>query len=131
MSILIKDMAMPKSCYRCPFFTQVYYLNKNDEADILSKCKRTGEFTWESVDGYLPNCPLVHVPEHGRLIDADALMAHFEKIADIEWNKKAAPISWSYAFEDVMDDIENAPTIIPADHIGDANEMVTDKEGEG
>ena len=71
MSILILDMEMPKNCYGCPFFKQVDYWNKKDEADILSKCKRTGEFTWESVNRFLPNCPLVPVPEHGRLIDAD------------------------------------------------------------
>ena len=53
--IYIHGMEMPKNCYGCPFFAQVNYWNNNDEADILSKCKRTGEFTWESVNGYLPN----------------------------------------------------------------------------
>ena len=74
MSILIKGMEMPTSCYACMFFAQTNYWNKEDEADILSHCKRTGEKTWESVNGYLPNCPLVPVPPHGRLIDADALV---------------------------------------------------------
>ncbi len=68
MSILISGMEMPTSCYGCPFFVQVDYWNNNDEADILSKCKRTGEFTWESVNGYLPNCPLVPVQEHGQIL---------------------------------------------------------------
>ena len=74
MGVYIKGMEMPTSCYACMFFAQTNYWNKEDEADILPHCKRTGEKTWESVNGYLPNCPLVPVPPHGRLIDADALV---------------------------------------------------------
>ena len=68
MSVYIKSMEMPKNCYGCPFFAQYNYWNKDDEADILSHCKRTGEKTWDSVNGYLPDCPLLPVPDHGRLI---------------------------------------------------------------
>ena len=71
MSVYIKGMEMPKNCYGCPFFAQYDYWNKNDEADILSHCKRTGEKTGDSVNGYLPNCPLIPVPPHGRLIIED------------------------------------------------------------
>ena len=110
MGVYIKGMKMPTSCYGCPFFTQVDYWNKNGEADILSKCKRTGEFTWESVNGYLPNCPLVPVPEHGDLIDRYDLK---NKEITIDYDE------WDDTFEDgllfVADLIDNAPTIIPAD----------------
>ena len=68
MGVYIKGMEMPKSCYACMFFAQTDYWNKEDEADILSHCKRTGEKTWESVKGYLPNCPLVPVPPHGMTV---------------------------------------------------------------
>ena len=106
MSVIIKGMEMPKNCYGCPFFKQVDYWTKNDEADILSKCRRTGEFTWEKVNGYLPNCPLVPVPKHGDLIDRDALPWENQGLMltdPEEWGLKA----W---------DIEHAPTIIPADN---------------
>jgi len=43
MSILIKDMEMPKSCDECPLYTCMH--NHDD-------------------------CPLVPIPKHGRLIDA-------------------------------------------------------------
>lgn len=79
MSVLINGMQMPKCCYGCPFFKQVDYWNKSGEIDVLSKCKRTGEFTWESANGYLPNCPLVPIPPHGDLIDRDAMIADIQK----------------------------------------------------
>ena len=52
---------------------------------------------------------------HGRLIDADALVAVFKDMAKCEWNQKVSPISWAYAFEDTIDEIDNAPTILEAE----------------
>jgi len=111
--IYIPGMEMPTRCIACQ-------LNYDSCACILTGTR----FYKHGVDfdpgeEKLPDCPLIPVPDHGRLIDADALTAHFKEIADIEWNKKAAPLSWTYAFEDVMDDIANAPTIIPADKEGE------------
>lgn len=92
MGVYIKGMTMPKNCYGCPFFTQVDYWNKNDEADILSKCKRTGAFTWESVDVYLPNCPLGPVPPHGRLIEeADAIETAWMILRGLGYLKEENP----------------------------------------
>ena len=107
MGVYIKDMKMPTSCYACMFFAQTDYWNKEDEADILSRCKRTGEKTWESVNGYLPNCPLVPVPPHGRLIDADALIVDLmdrgiEGIQTDDWHE-------------IQQAIADAPTIIPTE----------------
>lgn len=51
---------------------------------------------------------------HGRLIDADALTEMCQEMQRIEWNNKASPHSWAYAYESFEDDIDNAPTIIPA-----------------
>ena len=61
MSILIKGMEMPKNCSECP----------------LVVCL--------SVES---DCPLVPVPPHGRLIDADALMLkildYIEEYSDVD-----------------------------------------------
>jgi len=73
MGLYIKGMEMPKNCYGCPFFKQMDYWNRNGEADILSKCKQTGAFTFESVDGYLPNCPLIPIQPH-KLIDREQIL---------------------------------------------------------
>lgn len=52
---------------------------------------------------------------HGRLIDADALETVFKDMAKCEWNQKVSPISWAYAFEDTIDEIYDAPTILEAE----------------
>lgn len=58
----------------------------------------------------------IQIPKgHGRLIDADALVAVFKDMAKCEWNQKAFPISWAYAFEDTIDEIHGAPTILEAE----------------
>ncbi len=63
MSILIKDMKMPQNCCECPFEKDVFY-NRSDD----TICAITGKLTG------INKCPLVEIPPHGRLIDADALM---------------------------------------------------------
>ena len=64
MSVLIKGMEMPKNCDSCP----CYYETEGawrDECQVLRKeCAISEERpSW---------CPLVEIPPHGRLIDADA-----------------------------------------------------------
>jgi len=46
-----------------------------------------------------------------RLIDADELTKRYQQMMEHDQNYNAAPISWVAAFEDFIDDIENAPTI--------------------
>ena len=104
MGIYIKNMEMPTNCFGCPFFTQVNYWNENNEADILLKCKRTGEFAWESVSCYLPNCPLIPIPEHGDLIDRSCLCD------DSIGGDYGSGIRVYYAYE-----VEHAPVVIPAE----------------
>lgn len=65
MSVLIKGMEMPKSCESCPCKT----------ADAFGGlgCQATGYIPLRKVNQDRPdNCPLVEIPPHGRLIDADA-----------------------------------------------------------
>lgn len=58
------------------------------------------------------------VPDHGRLIDADAL------------TQNAYMLNEHYTYRRVYsaDDVESAPTIIPTDHFRDAAKMMS-KEG--
>ena len=76
MSILIKGMEMPESCHKCEFI------------DILPTCPcrkmEDGDFWYNvslAVDVH-KDCPLVPVPPHGRLIDADANLAVMMRVLD-------------------------------------------------
>ena len=66
MSVLIKRMEMPKSCNECFAAYGGFCFVALPESD--GKCKQGGRPS---------DCPLIKVPPHGRLIDADAL--HFVK----------------------------------------------------
>ena len=98
MGVYIKDMEMPKNCRACrlkmncedcegfecvcpPLHTQIGHLD-----DLLTDKRRD-------------DCPLVPVPPHGRLIDADALIAAHKDVC-----------SRSMKFN-----LDLAPTIIEAD----------------
>lgn len=75
MSVYIKGMEMPKSCYKC-------YLRQRNGMDFV--CPVTHErfsITDVNILEYrLDRCPLVPVPEHGRLVDADALPTNADRI---------------------------------------------------
>ena len=92
--IYIPGMEMPKSCDEC-----------------------WAEYAYEICNSHSGTCPLVPVPEHGRLIDADALGISLEKLAADKWNQKTAPVNWSYAFEECLEMVDNAPTIIEQNFI--------------
>ena len=61
MGVYVKGMEMPKSCSLCPF---CFGAN--------NVCPWTREYA--NSNGRHKLCPLVPVPKHGRLIDADALL---------------------------------------------------------
>lgn len=102
MSILIKGMEMPTSCYQCVFLFhperhgKVYCTAVEPMMDISETLS----------DERASDCPLVPVPPHGDLIDYDFCMENYELLHDDDGN----PV---YAVR--MRDINNAPTIIPAD----------------
>ena len=75
MSILIKGMEMPKSCMDCPFKG---FDRAGGRGNI---CTINDSITIHAVlDGVdikfvrMGDCPLVPVPQHGDLIDRDALI---------------------------------------------------------
>ena len=99
MSVLIKGMEMPGSCYYCPFADGSWgYSPPHKKRCLISGKDMPVDERY--VQKNQPVCPLVPVPPHGRLIDADKL---------------------DYSNTDLlgnhivyMVDIEDAPTIIPA-----------------
>ena len=58
MSVIIKDMDMPKSCFKCEIYCRPYF--SSDKVIFTQR---------------LANCPLVALPKnHSRLIDGDYLV---------------------------------------------------------
>ena len=93
MSVLI-NMEMPKSCNACMFDEYgLCLINKN----------------LEGKDELTHSCPLIEVPPHGDLIDAQEemrLMQSCEYDTYDDYNR-------------AFDMLDNAPTIIPADKDGE------------
>lgn len=46
-----------------------------------------------------------------RLIDANFLDDRCRRQIAEEWNKKVAPVSWSEAYKEFLDDVWDAPTV--------------------
>ena len=88
MSVLIRGIEMPKNCFTCRF--------------------KNLEICYEG-------CPLIEVPPHGRLIDADALYEHMVKVHR-EWVENPE----QYNIIPTVDD-ENmllyAPTVIEREEV--------------
>lgn len=83
MGVYIRGMEMPKSCGYCPML---------DDYGDYPFCQLTQEqrgYNFPVAVKRMDKCPLIPVPPHGRLIDADA-----------------------YAFPG---DLNDEPTVIPAD----------------
>ena len=80
MSILIRDMEIPKSCDKCRFC-----VNGFTDAAPMYECAVQSyenvsvlvESNGEPFDFRPDWCPLVELPPHGRLIDADELKSKF------------------------------------------------------
>ncbi len=104
MSVLIAGMEMPNDCPMCP-------MSHWDAGDNFRGCEivpgkkhaiRDPEY---ANSDHRPNwCPLVPIPEHGRLIDADALEEFIRK----DWDKND---HW------IAEVVYSRPTIIPAEEV--------------
>ena len=110
MSILICGMEMPTSCGDCKAFV-CYKQWAGDVGDCFCGITKNDAKAKEKN----ADCPLVPVPPHGRLIDADALIEkviakYLEHERKGEFVFAAAEIK-----QDIVDLISNAPTIIEAE----------------
>ena len=101
MSLLIKGMEMPKNCLECEATATDYW----------------GKYcTFTGIDclniGRQKNCPLVEMPPHGRLIDADALLESIK-----EARKKDPDVEDVYIddYFTVAEWVVSAPAIIESE----------------
>ena len=97
MSVLIKGMEMPKCCSEC------FALDDSGDYPFCLITQETRGYTFHRREVRMPKCPLVGVPPHGRLIDADAIPWENQTMTyDDEWAIKAY-------------DLEQMPTVIEAE----------------
>ena len=96
MSVLIKSMEMPKRCLDCPFMVS----RDNDDCILQTEVENELARTWEELKA---SCPLIELPPHGRLIDADKLS-----------NQKYENI-WTNRLVIDADDLNDASTVIEAE----------------
>ena len=111
MSVLIKDMEMPKNCDNCWAL---------DDYGDYPRCLITEEqrgYNFPIREKRMDNCPLVEIPPHGRLIDADALRLLY----DFNGYKPTGDMT-EEEFDRLMcrlpvirANIDDAPTIIEAE----------------
>ena len=102
MSVLVEGMEMPKTCCAC-------FCARGNECGITRYEPTFAEWYEDGVK----DCPLIPVPPHGRLIDADALEEHDGWLRDSMYFAQESShthIQFIYA-----NDIINAPTVIEAE----------------
>lgn len=112
MSILIKGMGMPRHCEDCPFL---------EFSGDYPYCVATGTqkgytFIPKLRTERMDSCPLVEIPPHGRLIDADKLRDVQQ--ADADFFKGSNDYGEKSRYDEAINavaNIINAPTIIEAE----------------
>ena len=95
MGIYIKGMKPPNDCYECPC--------KKWVDDGCAGCVADGKIHNASKP---IDCPLVEIPEHGRLIDLDKLLRDATRY-----------VSYPPHYEQMLarSEVEHAPTVIEAE----------------
>ncbi len=120
MSVIVKDMEMPKNCYTCNLCN--YYNEPNQGCYCVAL--RADLHSTDIMKERAKNCPLIKVPPHGRLIDGDALVASFKGSIEechkwaneIEGGEMYARVSQSLGtFVECSLRTKGAPTIIEAE----------------
>lgn len=96
MSVLIKGLEMPTACSKCDCGNGDYGF-----------CQITRDSWWhiDPSTERMDNCPIVPIPDHGDLIDRDALNDKAEFIGDA-FSGRGGYAVWAI-------DVVNAPTVIP------------------
>ena len=73
MSVYIKSMEMPECCDACSF---AYWsnLHQTGSCDLLDGEQCFDDYSTDYIIKRSEHCPLIPVPPHGRLIDADEFL---------------------------------------------------------
>ena len=104
MGVYLPNMEMPTRCGRCDMRIPVY----DDGIFDHYECCITAAII-DNLGEKMEDCPLIPVPDHGRLIDADAL------IKNLSLDENDAENGASLLMAIFIEVLKAAPTIIPAE----------------
>lgn len=93
MGVYIKNMEMPKSCGYCPM------LDDYGDYPVCNLTKEQRGYNFPVAVKRMDKCPLIPVPPHGRLIDAD----------------RFSTVLMNDEYQDAFHILAQTPTIIPAE----------------
>lgn len=115
MGVYIPNMEMPKNCDGCQIMT---YEDTNciSVHELYCGCPIVFRAHPQHEERRPDYCPLIEVPKHGRLIDADALRSLYDNIAydaDGITNEEFDKMTVSVAV--IRQNIDDMPTIIEAE----------------
>ncbi len=105
MGVYIPGIEIPTWCENCAIFDL-----EMDECALIGKTP----WSWEDETGISTihrrpgNCPLIEIPAHGRLVDADTMQEEWYRL---NFNGKISDGTlayWNYQ-------LSHLPTVIPAD----------------
>ena len=91
MGIYIKGMEMPKSCDECRI---MMFEDTNCVPELYCGCPIVFKAHPQGAGNRPDYCPLIELPPHGRLIDADALLERLKGTAryfDLKYDIVSAP----------------------------------------
>lgn len=105
--VYIPGMAMPSCCDECRFAVERY---EGSGVEYCAVMNNRGESTKVTTN----SCPLVPVPDHGRLIEAGAAK-EFLKSLSAALPNYVPKWTWGELYESNCVAIDKLPTIIPAE----------------
>lgn len=110
MSVLIKGLKMPQNCDACPMLYEYRFCALTDD--------HASSIEWKTEEKRMPNCPLIELPDHGDLIDRDALrneMRLSESCSRCERDAYRCQYYEEMTVMDVCERIDDAPVVIQAE----------------
>lgn len=117
MSLYINGMEMPESCFNCPFMYARTLCAANHKIQFDDE-------DYTELKGRYIGCPLIEIPPHGRLIDAEAmeksLVAQIEQCTRLLESLECVDNlrefeSQREVLKEILEEINFALTVIPAD----------------
>ena len=123
MSVIIKGMKKPSTCDQCPFFN----LEEDEFSALVNIWCDLGTFSFKDADfkelySKFPfsnvqgkNCPIVPVPSHGRLIDADKLV-NYQMRGAIKYANGTSATGFENLVVLPISSLSEIPTVLEADN---------------